>query len=114
MSSLTPMRLWMRAATTEEQKLLARRAGTTHSYLYHLAAGEGANYKREPGPTLAAAIERETAEMHRASGGRLPLVYRTDMVKACAQCEFARRCLGVAVAQRGDFDVVTPEALDAR
>lgn len=103
---------WMRLATPDEQKLLAHRAGTTRQYLYHLAADEGASYKREPQPELAAAIERETEAMHKASGGRLPRIYRTDLVTACANCEFAKKCLGAA-ALRADFPLVTAESLGA-
>jgi len=98
---LSVFKLFMQAATTEEQKLLAHRVGTSHSYLYHIAGGF-----REPRPELAAALERETAAMHKASKGRLPKVYRTDLVKACAQCSFAQKCLGAA-AVRADFPVVT-------
>lgn len=104
------MKLWMRAATPEEQQLLAHRAGTTRMYLYHLSADEDAKYKREPKPELAAAIERITGEMHKASNGRLPLVYRTDLVTGCRNCEFAKRCLG-PIATRADFPVVTPQML---
>lgn len=32
--------------------------------------------------------------MARASKGRLPIVYRTDIVPACRACEFAQKCLG--------------------
>lgn len=103
-------KLWLKAATTDEQKLLAHRVGTSHTYLYHLAADDDTKYKREPAPELAANIERATAEMHKASGGRLPRVYRTDLVKACQRCEFARKCLG-PLAERGDFRVVTAEML---
>lgn len=109
---MTPLKLWMRAATAEEQQLLARRAGTTRSYLYHLAADDDRAYKREAKPDLAAAIERVTAEMHKASNGRLPLVYRTDLLSACARCEYAQRCLGAA-ALRADFPVVTQEMIEA-
>ena len=103
-------KLWVKTATPDEQKLLAHRVGTTRTYLYHLAADEETNYRREPRPELAAAIEQVTAEMHKASGGRLPRVYRTDLVKACRSCEFARKCLG-PLADRGDFQVVTAEML---
>lgn len=109
---MTPLKLWMKAATPDEQKTLAHKVGTTRTYLYHLAASEDRDYRREPKPVLAAAIERVTAEMHKLSKGRLPRIYRTDLVKACAQCEFAQRCLGAA-AVRADFQVVTPEALAA-
>lgn len=95
----------MRAATPDEQKKLARAAGTSRTYLYHLAAEDDTQYRREPRPELAAAIEREIAAMHKASGGRLPLVWRTDLVKACRECAFARRCLGQEVVGRADFPV---------
>jgi hypothetical protein len=106
----TLMQQWMAAATPEEQLLLAQRCGTTRGYLYHLSAPPEAKYSREPSPTLAASIERETAAMHAASNGRLPRIYRTDLVQACANCEFARQCLGNA-AVRADFPVVRAEDL---
>lgn len=110
MTKSTVLRQWMAAATREEQMLLAHRAGTKRMYLYHLAAPPDSKYHREPDPRLAAAIERETALMHVASKGRLPKVYRTDLVEACAQCEFARQCLGTA-AVRADFPIVREEDL---
>jgi CRISPR/Cas system-associated exonuclease Cas4 (RecB family) len=100
------MKVWMRAATPAEQETLANKIGTTRSYLYHLSASEDKAYAREPKPKLAAAIERVSAEMHRASKGRLPKVYRTDLVSACRECEFAAKCLGPA-AVRSDFPIVT-------
>lgn len=106
----TILRQWMAAAKPEEQHLLAHRAGTTRAYLYHLAAPPGTSYHREPAPELAAAIERESLEMHRASNGRLPRIYRTDLVVACARCEFAQKCLGPA-AVRADFPIVRAEDL---
>lgn len=109
--SMSVMKQWMRLATPEEQMLLAHNAGTTRAYLYHLSAGEETTYKREPKPGLAIAIERETAAMHKASKGRLPRVYRTDLVEACASCEFALKCLGPA-AVRADFPIVTQEMVD--
>jgi len=100
------MKLFMRAATPAEQQLMADKIGTTRSYLYHLSASEDKAYAREPKPKLAAAIERASAEMHKASKGRLPRIYRTDLVTACRECEFAQRCLGSA-AVRSDFPIVT-------
>lgn len=107
---MTPLKLWMRAATAAEQELLAQRASTSRGYLYHLAASEETNYKREPKPVLAAAIERETKVMAKASKGRLPIVYRTDLVEACRQCEFAQKCLG-PTAIASEFPIVTAEAV---
>ena len=89
MKTITPMRAWMAAATVDEQKALAERVGTSQGYLYQLSGGH-----RRASAELGAAIERETRVMHRASKGRLPVVYRTDIVAACRSCEFAQRCLG--------------------
>lgn len=100
---LTIMKLWMRAATPEEQDLLAKQVGTTRTYLYHLA-GEF----RSASPELARAIETATAEMHKASRGRLPRIYRTDLAAACAGCDFAQKCLGAA-AVRAEFPLVSED-----
>ena len=98
---------WMRAATADEQELLARRAGTTRAHLYQLS-GEF----RQAGPEMAAALERVSVEMAKASNGRLPEIYRTDLNPSCARCEFAAKCLG-SKAVRAEFEIVTPELLDA-
>lgn len=108
----TILKQWMRKATTEERQELAHATTTTTAYLNHLAAPLTSKYRREPSPVLAAAIERKTVAMAKASKGRLPEVYRTDLVAACAQCEFAQRCLG-AKAIRAEFDPVPPESTDA-
>lgn len=91
---------WMNAATREEQELLAANCGTSRGYLYQLS-GEFA----DANPTLAMAIERETAAMARAARGRLPVIYRTDMSPVCRGCNFAQRCLG-AKAMRAEFPIV--------
>ena len=104
MSTLTPLKVWMQAATADEQVLLATAVGTSRSYLYQLAGAH-----RECGAQLASAIEAETERMHKASKGRLPRVYRSDLSPVCRNCEFARRCLGDAVVVRGHFEPVTTE-----
>ncbi len=103
MSTMSIFKLWMRAATASEQELLAKRVGTTRTYLYHIAG----NF-RSASPELAAAIERATTEMHKASNGRLPRIYRTDLATACASCEFAQKCLGAA-AVRAEFPLVSED-----
>lgn len=105
-NTITPMKAWMRQATPDEQVALAERAGTSRQYLHHLSASEDKRYKREPSASLAAAIERETKAMHKASKGRLPIVYRTDLNSTCRGCDFARRCLGDAVVTAGEFPIV--------
>lgn len=93
---MNALQQWMKLATPSEQERLAHAASTSRTYLYHLGAGEEANYKREPKLALAAAIEAETARMSFETGGRLPLVLRTDLVRGCAKCPFALKCLGDA------------------
>jgi hypothetical protein len=96
---------WMRAATADEQELLAVNAGTTRGHLYQVSNGH-----RYFSPEKAADVARESEKMHRASGKRLPILYVTDLADACAKCQYAQKCLGSA-AVRADFSVVTPESL---
>jgi DNA-binding transcriptional regulator YdaS (Cro superfamily) len=89
MKTITSMKAWMKAATTMEQELLAERVGTTRATLYQYATGH-----RTASPERAGEIERVSADMHRASKGRLPRIYRTDLSPTCMGCEYAQRCLG--------------------
>lgn len=106
-TTMNTLKLWMRAATPDEQALLAERAGTSRQYLYQLS-GEF----RVCSADLGSALERETKAMARASKGRLPIVYRTDLVPACRACEYAQRCLGPR-AVASEFPIVTEAALAA-
>jgi hypothetical protein len=98
------MRLWMKKATEDERLLMAAEIGSTRGNLDQYAGGH-----RQPSAQRGADIEREAAVMHADSNGRLPLLYRTDLVEACRNCEFARKCLGSEVVGRADFPVVDPE-----
>ena len=104
---MNSLKLWMRAATPDEQELLAERAGTSRQYLYQLSG----NF-RVCSAELGSAIERETKAMAKASKGRLPTVYRTDLVPACRACEYAQRCLGPR-AVASEFPIVTADSLAA-
>ena len=104
---LTQLKLWMRQATPDEQETLAKRAGTSRGMLYLVSSGH-----RNFSPEKAAQIERATKVMHRASKGRLPLIYRTDLAAACAGCEYAQKCLGAA-AMRAEFPIVGDGAFAA-
>ena len=79
----------MQAATAAQQEDLAARIGSSRNYLYHLAGGF-----RSASPELGSAIERATYDMRREYGEHLPLIFRTDLVPACAGCDFAKKCLG--------------------
>lgn len=103
----TALKLWMREATATEQDRLAKAGNTTRGQLYQVSGGF-----RKFRPGKAIAIERQAAEMHKESGGRLPMVYRTDLAAECAGCEFAKKCLG-PVALRADFPMVEDAAGEA-
>lgn len=85
----SPLHMWMALASADEQHLLAERVGTSRATLYQYASGH-----RQCSAERAGEIERVTHEMARASKGRLPRLYRTDLADACAQCDYARKCLG--------------------
>lgn len=106
MKTITSMKAWMSAATVDEQETLAERVGTTRGMLYQYAGGH-----RTASAERAGAIERVTAEMHRASKNRLPKIYRTDLSEACLQCEYAQKCLkGQAVIS--EFPIVDSRQLE--
>ena len=102
MSTITAFNVCMRAATPDEQQLLAERIGSTRGHLYQISGGH-----RQCSSERAIEIERETRAMHKASKGRLPIVYRTDLSAACRGCEFATRCLGEAITVRSEFPIVS-------
>jgi hypothetical protein len=106
MKTITTMKAWMSAATVDEQETLAERVGTTRGMLYQYAGGH-----RTASADRAGAIERATAEMHKASKGRLPKIYRTDLSEACLQCEYAQKCLkGQAIVS--EFPIVDARQLE--
>jgi hypothetical protein len=106
MKTITSIKAWMAAATTDEQCLLAERVGTTRGTLYQYATGH-----RKASAERAGAIERVTAEMHKASKGRLPKVYRTDLSVACLECAYAHKCLG-AQAIVSEFPIVDARQME--
>lgn len=107
MPAINAMKAWMQAATPTERDALAEAVGTSAKMLYHYAAGPSSSGFRAPSPERGAAIERVTRAMHKSSGKRLPVVYRTDLVPACRACEFARKCLGDEIVDAGAFPVIT-------
>lgn len=96
----------MSAATADEQHLLATKVGTTRGQLYQLAGGH-----RQASADMAGRLESATAEMAKASKGRLPRVYRTDVCEACRGCSYAAKCLGTR-AIVSDFPIVDARQLE--
>ena len=106
MKTITPMRAWMAAATTDEQLTLAQYITTTRGQLYQLAGGH-----RQASAEMAGRIETATEVMHKHSKGRLPRVYRTDLCDACRSCQYAAKCLG-SRAVVSDFPIVTDKQME--
>jgi len=104
------LKQWMRAAEPAEQELMAAAIGTSRGMLYQYSNVDSTD--RWPDTERAVLIERQAEKMHKASGGRLPLIYRTDLSEVCRGCEFAQKCLG-AKALRADFPIVTKEMVEA-
>ena len=78
---------WLRAATTDEQAVLATEARTSRQYLYHIAGGF-----RTPSADVAGRIETAAAKLRRVSKGRLPKLTRADICPACEQCPYIKKC----------------------
>lgn len=106
MKTITALKAWMAAATPDEQEVLAEAIGSSRGMLYQYAGGH-----REVSAARAGQIEAATRAMARASKGRLQPIYRTDLVQACRDCEYAQRCLGPR-AVVSDFPIVTADALE--
>jgi hypothetical protein len=94
------LKRWLRAATAAEQIELADGVGTSVNVLEQYACRH-----RKPSAARAIEIEQAAGPITKRSKGRLPRLLRTDMVEACANCEFARKCLGMA-AVASEFDTV--------
>jgi hypothetical protein len=105
---MNQLKVWMQAATAEQQNDLASRAGTSRNYLYHLSADSDKKYARDAEPGLAARIEQAALAMSKETRGKLPKVYRTDLNATCRGCDFASKCLG-PIAVRSQFDFLPPD-----
>ncbi len=101
MKTITAIKAWMRAATKQEQELLAATVGTSTGMLHQYSGGH-----RQASAETAGKIEVATAAMHKASKGRLPKIVRTDVCAACRQCQYAAKCLGER-AVVSDFPIVS-------
>lgn len=105
MSTMSQLKAWMRLATPGEQSALAGASGTSRAYLYHLA-NDRAGYGRFASPELARRLEVASVGIN-AMNPRLPRLLRTDLAKACRECEFARKCLGDSVVTESEFRIET-------
>lgn len=75
---LTPLLALLRAATPDERQLLADRAKTKVSYLYHIAS-----CARTPRASLAVRLVAGSEWLSRKTRGRVPAVTMQELVSMC-------------------------------
>lgn len=78
---------WMKAASTAEQEQLAKLAGTSRDYLYHLACGN-----RQADSDLAGRIEQAAIKISKSAKRKLPKLTRKHISPACAKCPYNNKC----------------------
>lgn len=106
MKTINALKAWMRAATADEQELMAGRVGTSVGMLHQYSGGH-----REVSAERAGQIEAVSAQMHKVSKGRLPKLVRTDLCEACRSCSYAQKCLGER-AVVSEFPIVDPKQME--
>lgn len=92
---------WFAAASVPERETLAAMVGTSVGTLEQYGLGS-----RNPSAERGLEIEQATKLLAAQTRGRLPVVLRSDIVTACQQCDFAKRCLGTDRVVAGAFPVV--------
>ena len=107
---MNQLRKWMRAATPDERQKLANLAGTTIGNLHQISGAYRSDGLPQVRAGLASRIER-AARILQKENRDLPSLVRTDLSPECADCEYARKCLGnravasdVAILPAGDTD----------
>ena len=102
-NKMNAFKVWMEAASPEQQQRLADHLGTTRPVLYHYSSKF-----YQMSPERARKVEGFTIALHKETKGELPKVYRTDLNGACRECEFAAKCLGEA-AVVSEFEFLPKE-----
>ena len=101
---MNQMRVWMQAASANEQSKLAELSGTTIGTLQQIAG----SYRTGGNPTVRSGLAgriQSAANDLRKKNKSLPVVLRTDLSPECRDCEYAQRCLKSA-ATIGEFNHV--------
>lgn len=83
------LQVWMDKATADEKRELATLTGTSIGTLRQIAGAYRTDGALSVSSELAARIETGTAAM-RAANGKLPIVLRTHLSRACAACSIAK------------------------
>lgn len=89
---MSTIKKWMADATPTQQEELARLAGTSRQYLYHLASDPDVRYHRKPTIELAVRLEEASRKVKPDPDGAKPFpLSRFELVPECASCPYANR-----------------------
>ena len=84
MKKPSPLKIWWLAASPAQKDTLSRLSKISRPQLSQVVAGRTIN------PIAARRVEMATKKM--AEKNPLPVVLRSQLCQACAQCEFAPKC----------------------
>lgn len=101
---MNQMRVWMQAASPNEQAKLAQLSGTTIGTLHQISG----SYRTGGTPTVRSGLAgriQSAANDLRKKNKLLPVVLRTDLSPECRDCDYAKHCLKSA-AIVGEFNHV--------
>lgn len=73
-------------ASPPEQEAMAKKINASRPYLYQISGGFSTVSAARAGQ-----LEDASREMHRATKGRLPVVLRSQLCSACAECPYAKK-----------------------
>lgn len=82
------MQAWVKKATIEERKRLAKLALTTPGHIMQIAGAYRTDGVASTTPELARRLEAAAIKIHREG---LPELVREDLCIACGRCELARK-----------------------
>ena len=83
-AEVTPLLLFLRAASPDQKERCAALAGTSVNYLYQLATCKRPNVSA----AMAISVEDATRLMHNETGGELPVVTVRTLVTMCSVLGF--------------------------
>lgn len=104
LEEMNQMRVFLRAASSEEVDRVAELAGTTVGTLNQIAGSYRTDGNPQVRSGLAGRIQNAVAEVRRANK-TLPNVLRTDLSPECRACEYAQKCLK-SNALGGEFNTI--------
>ena len=100
-SAVNTLRGWLRLATPLQREELARLANVSVSSLPTMGGGF-----RNISAETAIALEEASRRLHTKTNGRLPILHRINLSRACHGCDYARTCLPDGVVIASEFPII--------